>query len=295
MSRTRLKRSAFTLVELLVVIAIIGILVALLLPAIQAAREAARRTQCNNKIKQLCLAAQNFHDSYKVLPSAYDVSPVTIATPGTPGQPAGGQPATVFYHILPFLELAGIVDGSQGDVYNIDIPGGAYNKRARCQPIPAFYCPSASENDDGMWAADWALGNYAFSYQAFGTPNATYGLSGWKSRGSMTSWTDGTANVMIFAEKYGKCGGQGSLWAHGGWNEPYMAMFGGSQRTKFQARPFPRSACNPYLAASPHPGGMNVGVGDGSVRFVNDSIDQQAWDWALCVSDGNPLPSDWSK
>ena len=91
-SKTRSR--GFTLVELLVVIAIIGILVALLLPAVQAAREAARRMSCGNNLKQIALAAHNFHDTYKMLPPIVNHS--------------GGP--TFFFHILPYIEQQPLMD-----------------------------------------------------------------------------------------------------------------------------------------------------------------------------------------
>src|SRR5262245_25367012 len=90
------KRVAFTLVELLVVIAIIGVLVALLLPAVQAAREAARRMQCANNLKQLGLAVQNFHDTQGTLPPAYNLR--------HNGGNGGDGYFTWFAHILPYVE-----------------------------------------------------------------------------------------------------------------------------------------------------------------------------------------------
>jgi prepilin-type N-terminal cleavage/methylation domain-containing protein len=119
-ARQRLR--AFTLVELLVVIAIIGILVALLLPAIQAAREAARRSQCANNLKQLGLAAHNFHDGKKVLPPARIVD----------------HQATWLYLILPYMEdvqLGQMWDISEGDFYD-------QAREVRTARIPSYICPS---------------------------------------------------------------------------------------------------------------------------------------------------------
>jgi len=102
-STDRKRRSAFTLVELLVVIAIIGILIALLLPAVQAAREAARRSQCSNNLKQIALALHNYHDSHKVFPpSCIKELP----------QDGSGSPQALLWSgsILPFVEQKAIFD-----------------------------------------------------------------------------------------------------------------------------------------------------------------------------------------
>src|SRR5262245_505008 len=89
-SRTRCRRSAFTLIELLVVIAIIAVLIALLVPAVQKVREAASKAQCQNNLRQLVIAAHNYHNSYSVFPAAYRRSPAPIAT--------------VFVWLLPYVE-----------------------------------------------------------------------------------------------------------------------------------------------------------------------------------------------
>src|SRR3954470_21629577 len=97
-----LKRPAFTLVELLVVIAIIGMLVALLLPAIQAAREAARRFSCLNNLRQIALATQNYSDAHG--------GPMPWLTDTMPGAPTGAQIQSLFYALLPYVEEENLHD-----------------------------------------------------------------------------------------------------------------------------------------------------------------------------------------
>jgi prepilin-type N-terminal cleavage/methylation domain-containing protein/prepilin-type processing-associated H-X9-DG protein len=124
-------RRGFTLVELLVVIAIIGILIALLLPAVQAAREAARRAECSNHLKQLGLAIHNYHDQFKVLPLGVVALPLTAPGPAMPGHTALAQ-------VLPFLEQTNL-----HTTYNFDLRNVANaNKPATSTQVDAYVCPS---------------------------------------------------------------------------------------------------------------------------------------------------------
>ena len=146
--------AGFTLVELLVVIAIIGILVALLLPAIQAAREAARRTQCVNNLKQISLAVQNFHDQKKCVP------------------PARYRDKHVAWwaYIMPHLEASQEYDLWNFDKWYTD----PVNKRARTVFVPAYFCPSRrGSSGEGLLApasvasiynAQGSTGDYAGNY-----------------------------------------------------------------------------------------------------------------------------------
>ncbi|GIW93510.1 MAG: hypothetical protein KatS3mg110_1551 [Pirellulaceae bacterium] len=150
------KRRAFTLVELLVVIAIIGILVALLLPAVQAAREAARRMQCSNNLKQIVLASHNFHDVYKRFPPGcladyrYNYS--------YNRNQAGSQFIGTLVFLMPYMELSTIYD--QLDVIvDVDKTDVAWWTRPRTwamaqTKISSFLCPSADpySNTEGTWA-----------------------------------------------------------------------------------------------------------------------------------------------
>ncbi|MCU0871102.1 MAG: DUF1559 domain-containing protein, partial [Pirellulaceae bacterium] len=122
----RRRTTAFTLVELLVVIAIIGILVALLLPAIQAAREAARRTQCNNNLKNMALALQNYHDTYKTFPmGARGQRPANVPGAPAPNHPGGNLGSSWFFAIAPFIEQRNIYDKIMSTQRDAASAGGA--------------------------------------------------------------------------------------------------------------------------------------------------------------------------
>ncbi len=127
MSRSALRR-AFTLVELLVVIAVIGILVALLLPAVQAAREAARRTECTNNLRQIGLAMHNYHSTHNTFPPGRFVNPVDTQ----------GRCFSAHAHLLPFLEANTLF----GQINFNANPEDASNAVAIEQTIPFFLCPS---------------------------------------------------------------------------------------------------------------------------------------------------------
>jgi prepilin-type N-terminal cleavage/methylation domain-containing protein/prepilin-type processing-associated H-X9-DG protein len=153
MSFSRRRSSGFTLVELLVVIAIIGILVALLLPAIQAAREAARRTQCTNKMKQLGLGILNYESSRKILPYAYTPN-FTGAQDSGPCGSAGSfmNPNNGLYHhfiltfILPYIEQQSVydrIDLKKAWYDNTTNSRGTTNLAATAVDIPDFLCPTA--------------------------------------------------------------------------------------------------------------------------------------------------------
>ena len=137
-------RQAFTLIELLVVIAIIAVLIALLLPAVQQAREAARRTQCRNNLKQIGLAIHNYHDNYNKLPMAYLTNAsLTSGTltlrPGSMSWPAA---------LLPYIDQANIYNliSRAGGVLDDAGAAAAGSAAAQQTPIPGFICPSAPHN-----------------------------------------------------------------------------------------------------------------------------------------------------
>ncbi len=221
-------RKAFTLVELLVVIAIIGILIALLLPAVQAAREAARRASCTNNLKQLVLAAHNYHDTLKKLP-------ITVGWNVDPSN-GGWTRRGAFSEkvpLLPFLEQTNAHDKT---AYNSD-PwdnrgwGGNGNIEGQSQKFPMFVCPSAgTTTPGGAVSGEQGLHTYSICIgttpgvwpvtPANGNPDkangmiAVYGVPDWlgNQKRDMASAKDGTSNTLYYSEFIPDDGGYGKFY-----------------------------------------------------------------------------------
>ena len=216
MRKARPSQRAFTLVELLVVITIIGILISLLLPAVQSAREAARKLQCANNLKQLSLAAHNYHTSFTSFPPAISVSPVDEA-----GNPYVSIDGSVFREnwviwILPALEQQALYDA-----FDHTLPiSHANNSGPRGQSLAMMLCPSDGGRNAPkceLYGGNWARGNYAANmgvsaaYEQGPSAAAAGVADGWADplrRGVMgknlactiAEIRDGTTNTIMLAE-----------------------------------------------------------------------------------------------
>jgi prepilin-type N-terminal cleavage/methylation domain-containing protein len=307
---------AFTLIELLVVIAIIAILIGLLLPAVQKVREAAARTTCSNNLKQISLATHNYQDARGRLPSLYEFT----------GSADTGSGGTVFFFLLPYIEQDNLYRIANGNVYFPILTSGGMNRMACTYPIKTYFCPSDSSwGEEGIWmpgwranedpAGKWMPGNYAANFQVFGNPDRGDN-AGANMQTSLSIHTiqDGSSNTVFFAERLRTCNTYyAPLWGHGFWNVTYMPIFAYGSRTgtgytsysafvgmvglnaKFQqvAMRSWNTQCNPALTQQIHSGVMLVGMGDGSVRGVNQSVSPQSWWAALTTNSGDILGNDW--
>jgi len=318
--RWRRTLHGFTLVELLVVIAIIATLIGLLLPAVQSARESARRSQCSNHLRQVGFATLNLTDASGRLPPQFGW---TRAGTGAFGN--------VLYHLLPFLEEGPLYDqtlvaGDQGVGFqgcNFTRKQGTHDVRfagIERLPVKTFQCPSDVTLAGVLEAWGWAGSSYAGNHQAFGrdaylpfqyaTCCNDEVRGRWEGRRKLAQVTDGLSKTVFFAEKYAQCGppSGGNLWARwdqiDGW-QPSIASFFSPIDAKgrpstlpmFQVTPpnplDPRkSGCNAFVAQTSHTA-MNVCFGDGSVRTVDGTVEPLLWSAALTVAgseDLGPLP-----
>lgn len=305
------RQSGFTLVELLVVIAIIGVLVALLLPAVQAAREAARRSQCQNHLKQHGLSLHNFEDSYLQYPAMIANSSSTVHTVQDKFKPAVGF--TLFDWLLPYIEQRPLFEAAQLNV-NTSVNG----KLVYQTPIKLHQCPSETSSPRGMGATthgganSWAIGNYAGNYYVIGNPDGLTNAECREGLSKSAKLLDGLSNTIAFTERYGTCGNggdpnstatNGNLWSDSNqtWRpifcianvgkDPVVLASGAAYPAcqKFQQTPHWYNNCDPILAQTPHPGGIGVCMADGSVKTIPFSIDAAVWAAACNPIDGVAL------
>lgn len=286
------RRVAFTLIELLVAIAVIAVLIALLLPAVQSAREAARRLQCTNNLKQIGLALANYHDSHKVFP------PASIRAPGFVDNGRDDPRTTWTISILPMLEQAPVYQSWDEALPLTDDA----NRDLRLTSIPGYLCPSDAGTGilfQPLFGIEFARGNYGANFGS-----GSWGEAHWKQRryrgvmGQNQSLgirhiTDGSSNTVCVAELRGQAsasdnrgvwafhapgsssvgldcdtfcrginGDSGSDWI------PYCSPTPGGLNCTFQ-----NNADSNAGPRSRHPQGANLLLCDGSARLVSESVD----------------------
>jgi prepilin-type processing-associated H-X9-DG protein len=263
-SQTRPNRRGFTLFELLISLALLILLLGLLLPAVQRVREAAARTSCANNLHQIVLATHNCNSTFNKLP------------PCIGAFPAGKGEGTFHFYLLPYLEQDNVyakADGG-GGVYSV------WNNGTYAALIKPYVCPSDSSAGKQFLYDDWlATTNYGANFFAFGLAGAKI----------PATFTDGLSNTIAFAERRQICNQTPCAWAYSGETE-WAPMFAYSSHAKFQVDPAP-AQCNPALAQTIHRGGVNVGMADGSVRLINNSISPQTW-YAACTPNGGEVQGD---
>jgi prepilin-type N-terminal cleavage/methylation domain-containing protein/prepilin-type processing-associated H-X9-DG protein len=323
MVRSRsVKRRGFTLIELLVVIAIIAVLIALLLPAVQTAREAARRAQCVNNLKQVGMAFHNYHSANDTFPPG-ELGLKTATTSGNRYMWTG--------FILPYIE-----QGTLANAYNFTLgfgtaANGSPNVTVQTSFVYTYCCPS--DGPPGWYSTGGSTrSNYVGCYSPDGTmvePWATFSYdTGFKnpannpatrqailnfnlSRG-VRDVTDGTSNTVMLSEVIS--GPSGSLDYRGIWSNDFGAQYthlkgpnsllpdrfwsavAANCTTSKPKTPCAGTASNwsteDYGARSYHPGGVNVTMCDGSVRFVKDSIGLSTWQAIASINAGEVVSAD---
>lgn len=299
MSSSRPDRNAFTLTELLVVIAIISVLIALLLPAVQYARESARRTQCKNNLKQMGLALHNYAQAHGCLPSS-STSQIDFGV---------WSPNPLQYHLHSWATMI-LPQIDQGTVYNlvsfkISALAPANREPAAIQ-ISAYRCPSydgPGVSQSPLYqqlSADYALRNYA----AMGA--TTVGRFWQKPDGVFYSRSktrfgdirDGTSNTIFLAETRDS---DAPVWIDGGTSALVTRPYDEANSPSFANLNSSSLNFEPYFVgngqgidarfgpSSRHGTGVQHAFGDGSVRFISQSVDALVYDALATRAGGEPV------
>jgi prepilin-type N-terminal cleavage/methylation domain-containing protein/prepilin-type processing-associated H-X9-DG protein len=301
-------RKGFTLVELLVVIAITGILMALLLPAVQAAREAARRTGCTDNLKQIGLALQSYHAAKGSFPSGYISQPGGTMGPANSDTGDAGPGWACLFQCLPFLE-----ETSTQQAFDMTVPAwNTKNAAAAITPIAIFRCPSVVDDSQNYTVKDTsgaALAVFSRSHYVAcsgkpdvwedpdGTliPKLANGVFFRNSKIRIKDITDGISRTMFFAEQTPSH--SDSTWvavAAGAQTCPTPRYFlagcdAAAPQVEFHSGPGldetppaikpPNDMFPGYVdeTHSDHQGGCNILLGDGSVHWAADTIDPIIW------------------
>ncbi len=299
----------FTLVELLVVIAIIGVLVALLLPAVQAAREAARRMQCTNNLKQIGLALAN----YEVAVQTYPPGAFWRYPPDS--NPIKGS---VLLHILPFIEQQNIYDQFDFKQFNLEkqTTPVAFSTIAATR-IPSYVCPSDDAPKTGITNYGASRGptrvennpvaSCTHPYSSFAMNASSDDIKkipGVFSRmgcepdvaTTIGQVTDGLSNTIFFGEVRPKCSTHFSAgWARSNSGQGYCTTiiplnYDSCDRTATKPACAQYNNWNTEVGfKSSHPGGVYVLLGDGSVHFLTDNIDHQLLQYLGAKGDGRTI------
>lgn len=284
------KLRGFSLVELLAVIAILGILVALLLPAVQAARETARRGQCLSHLRQIGLAFHQRHDSVGAFPHATEYGTTYLSA---------------FTTVLPYIEESG-----RYALYDRRFPyRNPVNLRVIEQTVPIYQCPSMDlprtvPDDDPACDEFGAPGSYAVST---GTENpwigphngaivfAPVGASSVNavSATRMKTITDGASQTLLLGEldygldnyQWGACKNRTVRWGLARWGGGYPGVSIGATSGKFNSGRLIAGFAELVTYRSDHPGGAHFALVDGGARFITDEIDELLLD-ALATRDG---------
>jgi hypothetical protein len=301
-----------SLLEVLIVVAVLSMLIGLLLPAVQSARETARRMNCTNNMRQLCIAVHIVHDMRRGLPPLC----APCSDPGVPGcltpniAGYGSQVYTLFGFVLPEIDQRVVFE----KMSPTELMGG--------QPwavIPTFLCPSDPSVENGKPVTRWNSVNhlgascYAVNNYVFGSPPAKVTFNRSRLPGAIP---DGTSNTIFFAEKFATCSRTGSLsgtsgppgavsaslWASSTdiWRPGFNlgsfkagdAVEGYPLSPFFQYLPNFVKQCDLERVQTAHIAGIVVSLGDGSTRSFSPTMEQRLWgllndprDGAIIVAD----------